>query len=60
MGDLGKPNAHIKLGSLPPFLQQSVHRWKQDTAVEDGWGPNPLDNLIGFAHAVQVRRHQRC
>ena len=55
MGDLGNPNAHIELGSLPPFLHQSVNRWKKNTAGEDDWGPNPIDNLIGFAHAVQVR-----
>jgi hypothetical protein len=55
MGDLGEPNARVELGSLPSFLHQSVNRWKKDTAGEDDWGPNPIDNLIGFAHAVQVR-----
>ena len=55
MGDLGEPTVNYELGSLPPFLHQHVTRWKKDTAG-DGWGPNPLDSLIGFAHAVQVRR----
>ena len=54
MGDLGEPNARVELGSLPSFLHQSVNRWKKDTSGEDDWGPNPIDNLIGFAHAVQV------
>jgi hypothetical protein len=63
MGDsgMGEPMARAEglgLGQLPPFLRQKAQAWKRDTAAaaEDDWGPHPIDSMVGFAHAVEVRR----